>query len=191
MFYGDPGTRSGWMALRPLGGTTDFIGGDPRVFMSMGPFSMALGDTQEVVIAVIASPAPTMAENISWLKNRARFVQAIYPNLGDYASGFVSGLFGEADIPVEFFLEQNFPNPFNPSTHIQFSLPAIALTRLSIFDLLGREVRVLQDGILGAGGHTAFWDGCNSSGEPAPSGVYFYRLTQGDWQATRKLLLLR
>lgn len=191
MFYGDPGTRSGWTALRPLGGTTDFIGGDPRVFMSMGPFSMALGDTQEVVIAVIASPAPTMAENISWLKNRASYVRALYPNLGEYVAGFLTEVAENGTVPTQFALDQNFPNPFNPSTRIQFMIPAAGQTLLTLCDILGREIRVLVDGSLSAGRHAVVWDGRDSNNQSSPSGIYFYRLKQGARQATRKLLLLR
>jgi hypothetical protein len=191
MYNGDPVARTGWTALRPLGGTTDFIGGDPRVFMSMGPFTMALGDTQEVVVAMIASSAPTPVENVTWLKNRASYVRALYPNLGEYVAGFVTDVAENGAVPTQFALDQNFPNPFNPSTQIRFSTPQSGQVKLSIFDLLGRETRELCNGILNAGEHTVSWDGRDAKGEPAPSGVYFYRLTQGERHATRKLLLLR
>lgn len=191
MYYGDPATRAGWTAFRPRGGTTDFFGGDPRVFMSVGPFSMALGDTQEVVIAVIAGGAPTLAENIAWLRNRAGLVQAIYPNLGDYVAGFVTEVADKGTVPTEFGLDQNFPNPFNPSTQIRFRTPQGGQVRISIFDLLGQVTRALYDGVLNAGEHTISWDGRDVNGDPAPTGVYFYRLTQGERQMTRKLLLLR
>lgn len=197
MYYGDPVSHSGWIASRPnhywyesptMG---DYVGGDLRFYMNMGPFSMALGDTQEVVVAMIASPAPTSAENATWLKNRAKYVRTIYPNLGEYVAGFVSGISEKSNIPLEFALNQNFPNPFNPSTRIRFTIPQEGLITLSVFDLLGREAKVLYHGILPAGEHTLSWDGRNASGEAAPSGVYFCRLTQGDRQVTRKMLLLR
>jgi hypothetical protein len=197
MYYGDPESRTGWIASRPNFYwyqppiQPDYPGGDLRFFMNMGPFTMALGDTQEVVIALIASAAPTSAENATWLKNRAKYVRAIYPKLGEYVAGFVTGTSDNPNVPTEFALDQNFPNPFNPSTQIRFTIPHEGQVKLSVFDLLGREIRVLLHGPLPAGQHTLAWDGRGASGESAPSGVYFYRLTHGDRQVTRKLLLLR
>ncbi|MBF8294191.1 MAG: hypothetical protein HW389_736 [Bacteroidetes bacterium] len=159
--------------------------------MNTGPFTMALGDTQEVVIAMIASAAPTSVENATWLKNRAKYVRAIYPKLGEYVAGFITGVSDNSNVPGDFALSQNFPNPFNPSTQIRFTIPHEGQVKLSVFDLLGREAKVLYHGFLPAGEHTVAWDGRNASGESAPSGVYFYRLTHGDRQVTRKLLLIR
>jgi hypothetical protein len=197
MYSGDPVSRTGWTAYHPspnitfLSNNGDFWGGDLRFYMNMGPFTMALGDTQEVVIAMIASPAPTSAENATWLKNRAKYVRAIYPNLGDYVAAFVTGVSQNSNIPQEFTLDQNFPNPFNPTTQIRFTNPQAGQVKLSVFDLLGRETKVLYQGTLNAGEHTLTWHGRNTSGEAMPSGVYFCRLTQGDRQITRKMLLIR
>ncbi len=197
MYYGDPVSRTGWIASRPnyfyyqTPSLPDWPGGDLRLYMNLGPFTIALGDTQEVVVAMIASPAPTSVENATWLKNRAKYVRAIYPKLGEYVAGFVTRVPENSELPLEFALNQNFPNPFNPSTHIRFTIPHEGQVRLSVFDILGREAKVLHQGFLPAGQHTVAWDGRNASGEAAPSGVYLYRLTQGDRQLTRKLLLLR
>ena len=192
MYYGDPVAGTGWLASKPRAGMSGFErGGDSRLFMNTGPFAMALGDTQEVVIAMIASSFWTAADNVTWLRNTAKFIRGIYPNLGEYASDFVSDVSAEANIPAEFSLEQNFPNPFNPSTRIRFTLPAEGQARLTICDILGREIRVLIDGALSAGRHTVVWDGRTSNHEYAPSGVYFYRLIQRERQQSRKLLLLR
>ncbi|MBI3005477.1 MAG: T9SS type A sorting domain-containing protein [Ignavibacteriales bacterium] len=83
-------------------------------------------------------------------------------------------------------LDQNYPNPFNPSTEIQFSLPQKSHVTLTIFDLLGREVTTLVSEELSAGSYSTRW---NAAG--LPSGVYFYRLSGGDFVETKKLLLLR
>lgn len=197
MYYGDPVARTGWIGAQPneswiqFPNNPDWPGGDVRIYMNMGPFTMAVGDTQEVVVAMIASPAPTSAENATWLKNRAKYVRAIYPNLGDYVAAFVTGVSQNSNIPQEFALEQNYPNPFNPTTQIRFTNPQAGQVKLSIFDLLGREVKVLYQGSLNAGEHTLTWHGRNTSGEAVPSGVYFCRLTQGDRQITRKMVLIR
>jgi hypothetical protein len=193
MYAGDPISGTGWIdgISKSWSGGYSLSAGYRRIMLSTGPFTMALGDAQEVVIAMIAGAAPTGVENVSWLRNRARYLQAIYPNLGEYVAGFVTGISDNSNVPTEFALDQNFPNPFNPSTQIRFMIPHEGQVKLSVFDLLGQEIRVLLHGPLPAGQHTLAWDGRGASGESAPSGVYFYRLTHGDRQVTRKLLLLR
>jgi hypothetical protein len=96
--------------------------------------------------------------------------------------------------PVTFSLSQNFPNPFNASTIIPFSLrtsSASEQTTLEIYDMQGRVVARLLDGRLPAGNYTVRWDGNAAGRVPVASGVYFYRLKIGDAVATRKLTVLR
>ncbi len=105
-----------------------------------------------------------------------------------------SGLSGirQEGSPSAFILDQNFPNPFNPSTTIKFSLPSSADVSLSIMNLLGEKVATLVAGRLDQGMHSIRWD---ASG--FPSGVYFYQLqavlesTGQSLVQTRRLLLLR
>ncbi|MCB9515666.1 MAG: T9SS type A sorting domain-containing protein [Candidatus Latescibacteria bacterium] len=87
----------------------------------------------------------------------------------------------------------NFPNPFNPSTTLRFTVPAGSgePLRLEVFDVRGRLVRVLAEGVFAAGEHSAVWDGRDGEGRPQGSGVYFSRLTQGQAQQQGKLLLLK
>ena len=193
MYAGDPISKTGWIdGLNKFWGDGySVVPGERRIMLSTGPFTMTLGDTQEVVLAMIASAAPTGVENVTWLRNRARYLHAIYPNLGEYVAGFVTGVSDNPNVPTEFALDQNFPNPFNPSTHIRFTIPDAGNVKLSVYDILGQEICVAHDGFLSAGRHTVLWDGRNTSGETSPSGVYFYKLTQGNHQEVRKLILLR
>ena len=96
-------------------------------------------------------------------------------------------------LPLAFRLEQNHPNPFNPSTTISFQLPGGAATRitLKVYDLRGKVVRTLIDDVREPGVHTAFWDGRDDSGRGVASGVYLYRLKAGDFSQTRKMVLLK
>lgn len=89
-------------------------------------------------------------------------------------------------IPTEFFMDQNYPNPFNPSTTIRFGLPRAAEVRISVFDILGREVAALKSGHFPAGFHQVQWT-CRD----CPSGLYVARMTAADFSATSKLLLLK
>ncbi len=81
--------------------------------------------------------------------------------------------------PKTFSLSQNVPNPFNPSTTIQFSLPQAGPVSLSIYDVNGRRVRTLVDGRADVGRHSVIWDGRDALGREVASGVYLYRLTTG------------
>lgn len=88
-------------------------------------------------------------------------------------------------------LGQNSPNPFNPSTRIQFTLPVAGEATLAVYDLGGRLVRTLLDGRQDAGEHAVRWDGRNDDGGQAASGMYLYRLTTADGTLARKMLLVK
>jgi len=92
-----------------------------------------------------------------------------------------SGLIAETPI-----LQQNRPNPFNPTTDISFALPEASVVRLEIYNVMGQKVSVLVDGRLPAGTHTFTWDGSSVA-----SGIYFYRLQAGPVVETRKMVLLK
>ncbi|MCB1184541.1 PQQ-dependent sugar dehydrogenase [bacterium] len=88
-------------------------------------------------------------------------------------------------------LAQNAPNPFNPRTDIAYAVDRSDLpTRLEVFDAAGRLVRTLVDEVLVAGEYVASWNGTDAAGRPVPSGVYLYRLRNGDVDLSRKMLLL-
>lgn len=91
-----------------------------------------------------------------------------------------------APVISEFALEQNFPNPFNPTTTISFTLSRADVTSLKVFDVLGRNVATMNLGRMDAGHHTLSFDGSKLS-----SGVYFYQVESGVANATRKMLLLK
>lgn len=107
---------------------------------------------------------------------------------------FPVGIEDEVGVPQEFALEQNYPNPFNPTTTIRYSIAAVdanAKVSLVIFNQLGQQVRVLSDVAQTPGAHQVVWDARNDAGTAVASGIYLYRLTQGEKQVTRKMLLLR
>lgn len=94
-------------------------------------------------------------------------------------------------IPREFVLNQNYPNPFNPITQISFRLAARVDVSLRVYNVLGQEVRSLFEGYLPSGNYSLVWDGTDSEGNPAATGVYLYRLVAGDFAEVRKMLLLK
>jgi len=99
-----------------------------------------------------------------------------------------AGLKGANQIPTSFRMSQNFPNPFNPGTTIEFSLPESVFTRLVIYDLRGRLVETLLAGKKAAGSHSVAWNSGNGSVE---AGVYFARLDAGAHSMVIKMLLLK
>ena len=82
-----------------------------------------------------------------------------------------------ASVPKEFTLAQNYPNPFNPETEITFALPEPSRVRVSVFDILGREIVTIVDGEMAVGFHHVRWAGQDAAGQKTASGIYFYRIT--------------
>jgi hypothetical protein len=90
-----------------------------------------------------------------------------------------------------FKLAENYPNPFNPSTTIGFNVPRNVRIRLDIFSLTGERVRTLADEDVQAGGYAVRWNGRDDAGRQVESGTYMYRLSAGDFVATRRMVLLK
>jgi hypothetical protein len=88
-------------------------------------------------------------------------------------------------------LEQNYPNPFNPTTTIRFNLSNQCHVKLRIYDVAGRLVQTLVDGVLVPAQHSVQWDGRDRGGRRVSSGVYFYSIEAGDFRATEKMVLLK
>lgn len=97
----------------------------------------------------------------------------------------------EMNITGRYTLEQNTPNPFNPSTAIIFRLPASTFVNIKIYDQLGREVTELINQEKQAGSHVIYWNGRDGNGQLVSSGVYLYKLTAGTYTETRKMNLLK
>ena len=121
------------------------------------------------------------------------WAEATTPTLGAENSNFTS-VEDPAGIPENFSLEQNFPNPFNPSTVINYTLPQSANlinTRLEIFNLLGQKVRTLVDTRQASGTHAVQWNGTNDSGKLLASGLYVYRLQAAEFVDMKKMLFMK
>ncbi len=94
-------------------------------------------------------------------------------------------------LPASFSLQANYPNPFNASTFIRFTLPASNRVTLRLFDIRGRHLHTLLEEVVPAGAHAIRWDGRDRQGRAVASGVYLYRLETGGQNTTRKMTLLR
>jgi len=123
-----------------------------------------------------AEKAPVILAAINFVVGSATAVEPADPEFGDLRL---------------YQLHQNHPNPFNPTTLIEFNLAEAAAARLVVFDINGRTVRTLVSDVRAAGHHAVRWDGRDSDGVPVASGVYFYRLETSGYEQTRRMVLLR
>jgi len=105
---------------------------------------------------------------------------------GNFTINAATGINEDMNHTVNFILFSAYPNPFNPATTIEFTLPQASEVTLKIFNILGEEVATLLSASLLAGSHSAKWDASKF-----PSGVYFYRLEAQDYIETRKIILVR
>jgi hypothetical protein len=96
-----------------------------------------------------------------------------------------------SDIPYSYTLNQNYPNPFNASTVIEFTNKRDGHVTLQVYNILGQNVATLLDDFKPVGKYAITWDGTDSRGNVVPSGMYFYRVTTGDFTAVKKMTLLK
>jgi Secretion system C-terminal sorting domain len=196
--YGQrPGSLTGYYQFAPVGGDSLLVavwlfGQNSAVTYAVGSFSTgatvnqwtqftaslhyANGTTPDSAYVQVTIDNPTNTVNIgsSFLIDDLSFV------------GTPSDVNDRVVRPRSFSLEQNYPNPFNPSTTIEFSVPAREVTTIRVFDLLGREVSTLVNGVKEAGSYTVQFEGSG-----LPTGVYFCRMQAGEFVQTRRLVLVK
>ena len=94
-------------------------------------------------------------------------------------------------IPVDYALKQNYPNPFNPKTQIEYQLPVDEVVSIAIYDVMGRKVKSLVNGIESAGYKSVTWDATNELGLPVSAGMYIYTIESGSYRQMKKMVLLK
>ncbi len=94
-------------------------------------------------------------------------------------------------LPENFALHQNYPNPFNPVTTLRYDLPENRLVNITIYDMLGREVKTLINQTQEAGFKSVIWNATNDYGKPVSAGVYLYQIHAGEFVQTKKMVLLK
>jgi hypothetical protein len=94
-------------------------------------------------------------------------------------------------IPVNFALQQNFPNPFNPSTEIRFDLPENDHVTLAVYNMMGQKIKTLASRNMTPGYHSIIWNGTNDSGAKVATGMYFYSINTKNFQSIKKMLFLK
>ena len=94
-------------------------------------------------------------------------------------------------VPEDYILSQNYPNPFNPSTQIEYSVPESGYVTVAIYDVAGRLVQTLVDGVVESGYHSIVWDGRDSAGHTVSAGLYIYSLKGDHVAITRKMVMMK
>ena len=116
----------------------------------------------------------------------------IYFDNISFSSSNSVGIDNRSEIyPQRFALEQNFPNPFNPSTTIRYELPEDGLVNVTIYDMMGRQVSTLVSSQQAAGYKSIQWNATNDFGKPVSAGVYLYKIQAGEFVQTKKMVLLK
>ena len=95
------------------------------------------------------------------------------------------------NIVTEYNIHQNYPNPFNPKTTISFELLHNSFVNITIYDILGRQVKTLINQTQDAGFKSVIWDATNDYGKPVSAGVYLYQIQAEGFVQTRKMVLLK
>lgn len=115
----------------------------------------------------------------------------------DYISGnfsiqeIITSVQAQNEYQKTFDLYSNFPNPFNPTTTIGFSLPEAEFATLIVYDITGRKISEIMSGEMMQGVHSVVWDGADDAGNKVSSGLYFYRLQAGEFTKTQSMTLVR
>lgn len=112
-------------------------------------------------------------------------------NLISYNTGISTSINEQNIEKVEFNLKQNFPNPFNPQTNIEFDLKNDSDVNLKIYDVNGKEVNTLLNDNLNSGTHKLIWNGTDKNNTKVASGVYFYQLNVNGYSNTKKMIYLK
>ncbi len=117
-------------------------------------------------------------------------VEALYANGArkEFGPVQVKGIIPQ---PGQYILHPNYPNPFNPDTYITYEIPESGCVKLTIYDITGREVRVLVEEIQSPGHHKIHWDGKSAAGCAVPSGIYVSRLITGSYSMQKKMTLMK
>lgn len=179
MYYGNPIDSTGWIA-------TDM--GDAQFYLSCGPFRMAVGDTQNITIALIGGNGGDYLENVGILLDRTKLLKSFYQ----------SGYFDieeikreEPDPPDYFGIYKNYPNPFNGFTVIRYNLPVDRNVEIAIYNMLGEKVTTILNEYQKAGEKEVVWNGTDNYGRDVGSGIYFYRISAKEFAGGHKMVLIK
>jgi hypothetical protein len=178
-YSGDPVIKQGWLCK---------VRDDKTDLLSTENFTLIRNQPVDIIVAYTVGHGTDHLSSITDGRNKVRKLFEIYEQ--NFPGSYTPPNYEEI-YPKEFSLSQNYPNPFNPSTTIKFTVPLdvkreTSNTKLVVYDILGREVKTLVNENRAPGSYEITFDASQLA-----SGVYFYRLTSGDFMQTKKMILIR
>ena len=173
---GDPTADKGWINIAPF---------DQYQMSNVGPFTLEKDKPVDIIVAYVVGRGTDHLNSITKAKEIAEFTHFFYQNNFDENVVSVEDI-NISSIPNDYNLFQNFPNPFNPATTIEFSVPKPDKVKLIVFDLLGREVEILVNEEKPQGNYKVTFNASSF-----PSGVYFYQLITEHYSDTKKMIYLK
>lgn len=192
-YNGNPETGAGWTSnMGRVGNCGGLLTGpvympndsSQKFVMSSGADNLTInpGDTHTVIISQLAARGANRRNSVTILKTYASYIKTLACN------DFVLGLnhTTETRFGSIFTVYPNYPNPFNPKTVIKYEVSKSDFLILTVYDALGKVVATLVKGVQQPGTYRVEWDGFNY-----PSGVYFYKLSAGGYEQTRKMVMIK
>jgi hypothetical protein len=179
--------------LRSATSTSTTTPADYRSLVAAGPFSLTPAATESIVFGFVqASDKPRLRRAVTFASDfyaRNHSQMQIEPSVASKTPG-------EMEVPDDTnpaapTLISSFPNPFNPTTQIEFDIPAQQFVTIRVYDVLGREVRNLVNDLLTRSHHAIAWDGTNNDGIEMATGIYLVRLAAGEYVQVKKMMLVR
>lgn len=170
------------------------LAGEGNISLDPGFLDPTMGDLQLVSTSPCIDAGVTLLvhEGDTLIHLEPDEYSGLAPDMGANESPYTTvGLDEKGPIASKFTLHPNHPNPFNPSTTIRYELPAQSTVRLTVYDILGKEVHVLENEIRGEGTHQVLWNGCDRDGNPMNTGIYFARIQAGEFSESIKMVYLR
>jgi len=174
----------------PVGPVIDNSSG--RVTFGGFSFGTNPGPSGSGVLAVITFvPVSNGSSDITFLSVQITDKEGETLTLARSRGGVITEVEEAEEVPEEFALWPNYPNPFNPETNIRYAIADETEVKLEVINLAGQVVRVLVDEIQSPGYYVVKWDGRDTAGRAVSAGVYLYRLRAGRFRQTRKMILIR
>ena len=175
VYSGNPVNQTGWI---------NTVGQDQKIIVSSGPFQLEKNKAIDIIIAHIVGRGSDALNSITVSKNYATNTIDYYNS--NFPNSIITGIKDLPNIVTNFRLDQNYPNPFNPSTRINYSLSKAGNVKLTIYNSIGSKVATLVNEYKSAGNYSVQFNG-----NYLASGIYLYRLESGNYNAAKKLILMK
>ncbi len=176
MYSGDPVQPFGWLCHSQQG---------EGAILNTGPFDLKIGEPLTIIMAYSVGRGTDHLNSVSVTRDIVRNVQSFYSTNFCYVPVGVKEN-GEPNVVSQYSLYQNYPNPFNPTTKISYQIPEKGFVNLTVYDILGRKIVTLINMAQNSGNYEISFDASNLT-----SGVYFYRLISGNFNESKKMILIR